>query len=449
MGKQKNLSKDPNFPKKPTRPYIHFLMEVRKEVSEEMSKNCGEVNTHHEVSRECARRWAALSADQKEKFHEKFREDLKRYREAMKSYTPSQAFEEKVRFAKFQNSSSQKSSETNPKHDPNIVKVPHMIRAYFDYMASTWSSIAASHPSFNPGQVQDEIWRRWSQGDIGGGSGSSIFDENQNIEKKQLKKRIRKQTALKNHFPRQPRQAFDCYVETLTDEVRKYRPDLSDSDMHKLVSGKWTEMTDVQKAPFFDVERKEKQKYEFKMKKFLWKDITGVQKVPKYEVQMKKFQEKEKTTNKEVGIPLSGNVQNEVIRPDVEHVDDKVGVTREQHNVSDSKEQSSEFDASLMSFDFGDSLAKIRSKKEQKEDVSANDYVNKEKSVTQNLVDYSSSSSYEEEVEGIEADATLLSSSSRSSDDDYSSDDNDDSDSMFAISTPADQIKLAGKPLPQ
>jgi len=415
MGKLKKLPKDPNAPKKPTRPYIYFLLEVRKEVSEEMNKNHDEVVTHHEISKECARRWSTLPAEKKEKFHEKFREDQKRFREAMKSYTPSPDFLEKVRLAKLNNSSGRKAFVTNPGHDPNIVKVPHMIRAYFDYMASTWSSVAASHPRYSPGQVQDEIWRRWSQGGNGnGGVGSSIFDENHNIEKKQPKKRTRKRTALKNPLPRPPRQAFDCYLETLTEEVRKLRPDLSDSEMHKLVSAKWKDMTDVQKFPFFEVERKEKQRYE---------------------VQMKKVQEKGEVTNKENEskedpVRLSGNMQNKVvIRPDVADINDKVALTQEQLNVSGIKEEKREEDTSIMSFDIDDSRAKIPPKEEEKVDVSANEYANEDKSAD---------SSSEEEVE---AETTILSSCDDSSD--------DDSDNVFIISTPVDQIELAEKPLPQ
>jgi len=429
MGKLKKLPKDPNAPKKPIRPYIYFLMEVRKEVSEEMNKNHDEVVTHYEISKECASRWSTLPAEKKEKFHEKFREDQKRFREAMKSYTPSPDFLEKVRLAKLKNSSGRKTFVTSsPEYDSNIVKVPHMIRAYFDYMASTWSSVAASHPRYSPGQVQDEIWRRWSQGGNGnGGVGSSIFDENRNIEKNQPKKRTRKRTAPKNPLPRPPRQAFDCYLETLTEEVRKLRPDLSDSEMHKLVSAKWKDMTDVQKFPFLEVERKEKQRYE---------------------VQMKKVQEKGEVANKENESKedperLSKNMQNKVvIRPDVADIDDKVAVTQEQLNVSGIKEEKREQDASIMSFDIDDSCAKIPSKEEEKFDVSANEYANEEKSANKNLVNYSSVSSGEEEVE---AETTILSTCSGSSDD--SSD--DDSDTVFIISTPADQIRLAEKPLPQ
>merc|ERR1719369_1478150 len=96
------------------------------------------------------------------------------------------------------------------------------------------------------------------------------------------------------------------------------------------------------KIPFFEVERKEKQRYE---------------------VQMKKVQEKGEVTNKENEskedpVRLSGNMQNNmVIRPDVADIDDKVAVTQEQLNVSGIKEEKREQDASIMiiSFDIDDS----------------------------------------------------------------------------------------------
>ena len=150
--------------------------------------------------------------------------------------------------------------------------------------------------------------------------------------------------------------------------------------------------------------------------------------------------------NETKGYPvrLSGNVQKQVvIRPDVADIDDKVAVTQEQHNVNGIKEEKKEPDSSVMTFDIDDSLSEISSKEEEKVDVSANEYANNETSAHKNLVDYSSDSSYKEEVEADAA--TILSTCSGSSDD--SSD--DDSDNMFVISTPVDQIGLAGKPLPQ
>ena len=88
-----------------------------------------------------------------EKYHEKFKEDSKQYQEAIKNYKPSPEFVEKARLAKLHNT-----SVTN--HERNISSVPHMVRSYFVYLASSCSKVAASLPHLEPDQVQEEVWRR-------------------------------------------------------------------------------------------------------------------------------------------------------------------------------------------------------------------------------------------------------------------------------------------------
>jgi len=263
MGNRK-VPKDPDAPKKPTRPFIYFMMSVGRELRKEMCKNPD--YSKAEVHRECGRRWSALPEEEKEKYQEMFRKDTTRYQEAMKSYTPSAEYLEKVRLAKQHKTTASITIDQNRKFG----SVPYMTKAYFEYMANTWASVAAAHPRLDPGQVQEEVWRRWSQGepeDGDGCSGASAWDENKNFRKKPRKKRIRKRINVKKNDPEPPRTAYQCFLDTMKGELRKHLPDMSYNDLQKHVAAKWKVMTDVEKEPFFELEKKEKEKYEIQSQK--------------------------------------------------------------------------------------------------------------------------------------------------------------------------------------
>jgi len=265
---KKKYPRDPNAPKKPTRPFLYFMMDVAKTVKEELDLTMGDgLNIRSEVSKECGRRWSIMTTEEKEKYHEKFKEDSKRYQEAVKDYKPSPEFVEKARLAKLHNT-----SVTNPER--NISSVPHMVRSYFDYLASSWSKVAASLPHLEPDQVQEEVWRRWSEGEPGGSS----MDMNQNLVKKPTKKRIRKKVVkdpANANEPKAPRQAFQIFLATMKEELEKQLPDMSYADMLKHVSAKWKVMTHEQKTPFLEFERSEKDKYEVLIKEKMNKNVAS------------------------------------------------------------------------------------------------------------------------------------------------------------------------------
>ena len=96
MSSRKKHPRDLNAPKKPTRPFIFFLISVRKSVQEELGFATG----NGEVSKECGRRWASMTPGEKEKYNKMFREDNKRYQEASKDYKPSPEIVENARLSK-------------------------------------------------------------------------------------------------------------------------------------------------------------------------------------------------------------------------------------------------------------------------------------------------------------------------------------------------------------
>jgi len=264
MVKIKKLPKDPRAPKMPKSPFIYFSMEVSKDVRDELSRDPSlmgkEVNFQQQskINKACGKKWKALSESEKEKYQIMYKEDIKRYEKEMRSYTPSPEHVEKVERAKFLNSRSVVNNL-----DTDIAKVPHMVRAYFDYLTNTWSRVSVANPRLNPRQVQDEVWMRWSRGESSsGGACCNDWDENRNLQKT-TRKRIRKEsTSLKSNALKSPRQAFQCFLEQMNVELRKLVPNMPYSEIVEHASAKWKNMSLVQKEPFFVLEKEEKENYE-------------------------------------------------------------------------------------------------------------------------------------------------------------------------------------------
>ena len=194
-----------------------------------------------------------MEHEEKEKYYEMFREDTKRYQMAMQDYKPSAQFLEKKRLAKLKTS-------TLSNHGISTDTVPQMVKSYFGYVAGSWAAVAASLPGLEPDQVQEEILRRWCEGEPGGSEGQG-WDENKNVVAKKTKKRNRKK-KIDPDTPRAPQLAYQLFLNTLKEELMKQMPDLTYTDMVRHVVAKWKVLTEEQKEPFFELERAEKERYE-------------------------------------------------------------------------------------------------------------------------------------------------------------------------------------------
>jgi len=257
MASCKKIPKDPNAPKRPITPYFFFVKEVTVVVRDELSKDptiSGSLTTA--VAKECGRRWHALSEEEKKKYHMMYKKDVGRYNEEMLSYTPSEEFKEKVKMAKLKHDTT-----VNKLHSNVAARVPHMVRAYFDYLSSTWSIIAASNPRLSPQQVQEEVWRRWSKGESG-----KFRDKNQNlVENKRSSVKKRKQLNTSPTL-KQPNQAFQCFLEQMKGELWKQLPDLPYTDLVKHISAKWEVMTQEEKDHFNNQDTEDRGKHEESIK---------------------------------------------------------------------------------------------------------------------------------------------------------------------------------------
>ena len=213
--------------KKPTSPFVYFLMDVTESVKKELGFNRRwGFNIQSLVSKECGEKWASMTPGEKQKYLEMSREDTKRYQLAVKNYKPCPGFVEKV--------------------------------SYFQFLASSWANVADSIPRLKPCQVQEEVWRRWCKREQSESSGQRHAGD-ENLDVKKFKRRISKK--VNNNYtnvdaPEAPKLAFHFFQSTMKEELEKCLPDMPFTHMVKHVKAKWKVMTDEQKVPFFNLERK-------------------------------------------------------------------------------------------------------------------------------------------------------------------------------------------------
>ncbi|CDH59742.1 predicted protein [Lichtheimia corymbifera JMRC:FSU:9682] len=86
--KNKRKTRDPNMPKQPKSAYILFSMDKREEVKKEMGGNV------REVMSELARRWQALSDDEKQPYVARAAEEKDKHEKEMEEYRSKKATDE-------------------------------------------------------------------------------------------------------------------------------------------------------------------------------------------------------------------------------------------------------------------------------------------------------------------------------------------------------------------
>ena len=83
VGKPKasKKKKDPNAPRGPSGPYVHYQNAMRSKV-----RSANQNLTHCEVVQEIAKQWKGLTDEEKKPYHDMFVEDKRRYEREMEEY---------------------------------------------------------------------------------------------------------------------------------------------------------------------------------------------------------------------------------------------------------------------------------------------------------------------------------------------------------------------------
>merc|ERR1719318_418389 len=233
-----------------------------------------------DVVTELGRRWHLLSSQDKGKYEEMFENNMKKYRVDMSTYKPSEEFLSKVRLWE------EKEEEID--HAGN--HPPGMMKAYFNFVSSTWMRVAMSNPDMSVRELQRELWQEWSgeteevlapkpksrkrpkaqfvgaltkqatttiavkeeEVDISSDPNPSMADDESSPKKLLLQSQLYSDGHPQSAEEERELKAFAFFQTQMKGELLRVCPDqLSDGDMDRIVRGKWAELTEERKDVFF------------------------------------------------------------------------------------------------------------------------------------------------------------------------------------------------------
>lgn len=139
LGKPSKPIKDPNAPKKPLSAYFLFTNDERAKIKAEFPEM-----SITEIAKETGRRWAQVSAQDREKYEARYQLSRNEYDQAMSTYN------------QMQTNRPQKKTK-----DPNAPKQP--LSAYFLYSNQERDKIKQANPEFTICEIAKELGKRWGE----------------------------------------------------------------------------------------------------------------------------------------------------------------------------------------------------------------------------------------------------------------------------------------------
>jgi len=224
-GKIKKL-KDPLVPKRPATSFLLFSKEERPSVIEMLgTKQIGPVGA------ELARRWAGLDQEERVRWDAKWREEMVKYEEEKKKYSPSQEY---LRAAAVHDQKQAKRIEKT-----NFVKnwdLKVQVGSYFTYLLTNWVKVALERPELTPKQIQEFVWVQWSSGP-GKGVPSAT------VEKK-------KKVSKDPNAPKHPMSAYTIFFKHTRPEIIKASPGMPNAEVMAEVGKMWRSLDEEAREPY-------------------------------------------------------------------------------------------------------------------------------------------------------------------------------------------------------
>ena len=215
----KGNCKQDGGPTKPSNPYQLFCAAERPRVLECLqTADTAETSTLTKSEAGKARfalvvkilgqRWAALGEEEKQGYVAESAQLKKRYKEELKCLKPSPIKQEETM----------------------------AVEPYFSYLFKHWEETATSQTSLDGAGVQALLWHSWNNSSAGltGISNSCSFSTESS---KWLFIKMADST----------KDAFDYFVDTLTNEMKKVQPDVSQSQMLEDIKEKWQGMEEQER----------------------------------------------------------------------------------------------------------------------------------------------------------------------------------------------------------
>lgn len=139
LEKKSNKKKvDPNAPKRPNTSYIIYSMEQRNKIKQQYP----ELSTT-DILKKLGESWNSLTAQDKKQYENLAKKDKERYENEMKSYVPSESFEQKT---------TRKKKADGPKHP---------LTAYMFFCLEKRDSVKKEFPDLKDKDITRELANKW------------------------------------------------------------------------------------------------------------------------------------------------------------------------------------------------------------------------------------------------------------------------------------------------
>jgi len=234
-GKIKKL-KDPLAPKRPGSSFFLFSKEERPSVEEMLgTKQLGPVNG------ELGRRWAGLDQEERVRWDTKWREEMIKYEEEKKKYSPSQEY---LRAAALHDQRQAKRIEKTNFVENWDMKV--QVGSYFTFLLTNWVKVALERPELTPKQIQEFVWVQWSSGPGKGVPSVTV----------QKKKKAKDPNAPKN-----PMSAYTIFYKHTRPEIIKASPGMPNREVMAEVGRMWRSLDEEAREPYTREAKEKLEKY--------------------------------------------------------------------------------------------------------------------------------------------------------------------------------------------
>jgi len=244
--------KDPNAPKRPATAFMIFSTQ------EKCKDDLGDNLSFGEKGKEIGRRWQALAPEEKQVYHEKYRELKVEFDNAMKDYTPSEEF----LTMKKQAEKEMKNTGYKPKNEP----FPDAAQ-YFDFVSDNWM-VAAQYvsywrDSFGILDIEDRLHVMFEQRQ------SQSKDENSGKSKTKLVKKQKDPNA-----PKKAMSAYMFYCTNNRETMKTNFPDISNKELLAKIGESWRLMAGDDKQVYHDKAMADKDRYAREYREYM-KNVQG------------------------------------------------------------------------------------------------------------------------------------------------------------------------------
>lgn len=254
---KKKSKKDSNAPKKPLTAYMFFMSTMRSKIKEQNPDM-----SFADLSRQVASEYKKLSPEEKQKYDNMASDDKDRYANEMKNYTPPSDDDEV-------------SNTPKAKKDPNAPK--RGLTAYNFFVKENRDQVKQDNPDASFGDISKilgEKYKKLSDVQREKLDSKASKDKDRYIQEMKhytpaLSSAKKKGKPVKDkNAPKKNLTSFLIYSNANRDKFKEKNPDLSFTDLAKLIGQQFKSLSEEEKKKWDAKAKKDKERYQQEMKEY-------------------------------------------------------------------------------------------------------------------------------------------------------------------------------------